>query len=424
MKNLYEQGEALLRLAEREANYVQVHISAPLQQKLELLSNKTDSFTSTEHVSYAVLVYVNGRSGTSVSNTFSPAVVERAIALAKASSPSEYFYGLPLKQQLHKLQIFDKRITALTEDGLIDIADEMIVGIADETVTLSAGSVTKQVSQDIIFTSEGIQQVEQSTALAIVAECIARKNGMIKSAWDYRQERQLSPLTPFTSALQEKATFFLDSKQLKEKMGIVIVKPEPFADLLEHAFLPNLNGKNNEKGKSCLTGKTDTQVISQKISIYDDALLPFGISSRACDLEGSPSQRTPLFSRGVLKNFIYDYNTALHTGKASTGNGGFSSIDFTNVVVEGEYQEVDKALVIDSVIGAHTADEVATDFSVTVERAYILKDGEKVPVTGFMLSGKMFDALQKAISLGKERKSYNGIYTGALATTGVNIILS
>lgn len=423
MNDLYKQGEVLLRLAEREASNVQVHISSQKQHKLELVANKTDSFMSSDNISYAVMVYIDGKAGMSVSNMFSPAVVERALSVAKASAKCEYFYGLPAIKKTEKPQLYDKQIAVLDENKIVDMADELMNEIASKTVALSTGSLTKSIAHDAIFTSEGIQHTEQSTSLGVVAECIASKGDKVKSAWDYRHERKLFPIKPFASRVRKKADFFMNSSQLTEKPEVVILKPEPFAELLEHAFLPNLNGKNIEKGKSCLNGKIGRQILSPIISIHDNPLLNFGINSRAMDAEGTPSRCTTLFNKGILKNFIYDYNTAMHSGVSSTGNGGFSSIDFTNVVVEGDYKDIDKALVIDSVIGAHTADETATDFSVTVDRAYILHDGEKKPVTGFMISGKMLEVLQKALSVGKKQEAYNGIYTGAIATDGVNIIL-
>lgn len=420
-EDAYTQGEALLAMGEKEAQYVQVHITCPTERRLEIMNNKPDAYISTNEVTYAVLVHLDGRSGLSVASRFSPEIVERALAVARSSVAKEYFYGLPEKKQIHKPEVYDKRIATLDAERQLNLAEELITSM--NSTSLSSGSITKEITTHLVFTSEGVQQSEQSTSFSAVAECIARQGEKVSSAWDYQQERELFPLAPLGSALAQKTNHFLHAKPLHEKIKTVILKPEPFTELLDNAFLANLNGKNVEKEKSILTGKIGQLIVSPLVNISDNGLLPLGINSRSVDYEGTPSQETKLISRGVLQSYVYDHNTALHAGKTSTGNAGLGGIECTNVVVDGEYHDVSEALIIDSVIGAHTADDIATDFSVTVDRAYLLKNGEKIPVTGFMISGKMIEALQKAVSLGKKREGRNGIYTGALATTGVNVVV-
>lgn len=424
--DIYAQGKALLKKAEKEASHVQISISNPFSQSLELVDNKPDSFISTNETVYAVYVHLGKKAGMSVSNIFDLNLVDRAIAVAKASAEQDYFYGLPEKKQFKKVELYDKKVANLSEDDMIDMANQLIGSFSPKpkmNVSLSTGSIIKEISTDLTLTSEGVENPEESTALASVAECVSRKAGKVSSGSDYKDSRQLFDISDFGTRLAEKTNDFLSAKKLNEKFETVILKPEPFSDLLDNAFLPNLNGKNVEKNKSLFVNKLGQKMISSIVSIYDDSLVPFGQNSEAVDKEGTPCQKTELFKNGILKNFIYDYNTAKHAGKVSTGNAGLSSIDFSNVVVEGEYQEVENALIVDSVIGAHTADDLSTDFSVTVDRGYIMKDGEKKPIKGFMISGKMIDALQKAVSIGKEIEIRNGIYTGALATKGVNVIL-
>ncbi len=420
-EDIFAQGEALLKRAEKEAQHVQVHITNPSEQRLEIVNHKPDACTATNEVAYAVLVHLNGKSGLSVASRFSPEIVERALAVARSSSAKEYFYGLPEKKRVEKPHLYDADIARLDVDAQLKLAEELLASM--DSARLSSGSLAKEVTRHLVFTSEGVQQSEQSTAFSVVAECIAREGENVSSAWDYKQERTLFPLAPFGAELAEKTNSFLHAKSLHEKAKTVILKPEPFAELLENAFLANVTGKNVEKGRSILSGKVGQEIVSPFINISDNGLLPYGIHSRSVDYEGTPSQNTKLISKGVLQQYLYDHNTAVHAGKESTGNGGLGGIEHTNIVVDGEYNDISEALIIDSVIGAHTADDIATDFSVTVDRGYLLKNGEKVPVTGFMISGKMIEALQKAVSVGKKREGRNGIYTGALATTGIRVIV-
>ncbi len=85
--------------------------------------------------------------------------------------------------------------------------------------------------------------------------------------------------------------------------------------------------------------KLKKRIVSPSISITDDATFPYVISSSSIDGEGMPSHLTPIIREGVLKNFIYDLQTAAILEAKSTANGarGYDSLpspSTTNFLVE------------------------------------------------------------------------------------------
>jgi PmbA protein len=140
------------------------------------------------------------------------------------------------------------------------------------------------------------------------------------------------------------------------------------------------------------------------------------LGSAPFDYEGNPCRRTEIFKKGVLKNIITNYNDSIKLGMKPTGNASDNGVDFSNLFVNGDFNGIDDALVVEDVVGAHTANEITTDFSVSIDHAYIMKKGEKRPVSNLMLSGNLLKALQGYESIGREREQHSNIETGALAT--------
>jgi PmbA protein len=81
-----------------------------------------------------------------------------------------------------------------------------------------------------------------------------------------------------------------------------------------------LNGNNCFKGASFLADKIGKRIASDNFTLIDNAVMPRGISSRPVDDEGTPSQKTILIENGIIKNFLYDYKTALKAKLSSTGS--------------------------------------------------------------------------------------------------------
>jgi PmbA protein len=172
----------------------------------------------------------------------------------------------------------------------------------------------------------------------------------------------------------------------------------------------------NEEGK---------KVFSEQFSLYDDSLLPEGIASSRFDDEGTACQTTKLVERGVLKGFIYDYNTARHLKKQPTGNSRSDTTDFTNIIVKpgskSIEQEIDKALIIKLVLGSHTSNPITTNFSVNPVLSYCLDKGKKIPVKDFLITGNFINMLKNIVLIDKKIITKENFYIPAIAFQGMQI---
>ena len=117
------------------------------------------------------------------------------------------------------------------------------------------------------------------------------------------------------------------------------------------------------------------------------------------------ARRKAIFENGVLKEFLYDLQTAGHMGAQSTGNGvrGYSSAPspgIANVRLAGgstPYRKIlsglKRGLLIEAALGAGQSNVLAGAFSVNVELGFLIENGEIVGrVKDCMLAGNAFDA--------------------------------
>lgn len=79
-------------------------------------------------------------------------------------------------------------------------------------------------------------------------------------------------------------------------------------------------------GMSPLQGKLGEQLGPEFLNIRDNPLLGDGLNARPFDVEGTPSQVTPLIQAGKLVSFVHNTSTAIQMGVKSTGNSNF--VDF------------------------------------------------------------------------------------------------
>ena len=91
--------------------------------------------------------------------------------------------------------------------------------------------------------------------------------------------------------------------------------------LLHEAIGHPLEGDFNRKGSSLFSGRVGQQVASPLCTIVDDGTIPGRRGSLNVDDEGTPTRRTVLIEKGVLKGYMQDRMNARLMKVPQTGNG-------------------------------------------------------------------------------------------------------
>jgi len=175
-----------------------------------------------------------------------------------------------------------------------------------------------------------------------------------------------------------------------------------------------VDGKNVNLGASPLRDKLDQQIASPGLTIVDDPFVAFGPHTSAFDNEGVARKVTSLIDKGVLRNFIYDLDTAGRAGVKPTGHG--SSRSLTNLVIEpgkkpyeAMIRDIPKGLLVHEFLGLGQGNPINGEFSVNVFLGYKIENGKLVGrVKDVMLAGNAFEALKNITAISKERQWVSG----------------
>ncbi|WP_395947366.1 metalloprotease TldD [Caedibacter taeniospiralis] len=191
------------------------------------------------------------------------------------------------------------------------------------------------------------------------------------------------------------------------KMPVVLGSGWP-AVLLHEAVGHGLEGDFNRKQSSHFSGKIGQKVASEKCTVIDEGCIANRRGSLNFDDEGTPTQKTVLIEKGILKGYIHDRISAKAFGVAPTGNGRRQSYAhlplprMTNTyMLGGEDALEDMIRSIDhGIYATHfnggQVDITSGQFVFVMDQAYLIKNGKIVhPVKGASLIGHGPEIMQK-----------------------------
>ena len=194
--------------------------------------------------------------------------------------------------------------------------------------------------------------------------------------------------------------------------------------LLHEAVGHGLEGDFNRKGTSAFSGRLGERVASPVCTVVDDGTLASRRGSLNIDDEGTPTQKTVLIEKGILKGYLQDKLNAKLMGMAPTGNGRRESYAhlplprMTNTyMLPGPYHpddiiaSIDKGLYAVNFSGGQV-DITSGKFVFSASEAYLIEKGKIThPVKGATLIGHGPEVLTKVSMLGNDLKLDAGIGT-------------
>ncbi len=415
---------SVLHYLKKQADYFQVNRILEEHEEIKAENNRLRLVTGGQSQKIVLQVWKDGKQATLHASTLTKGLAEQAIRAAGLADRKEYFYGLPTPSSAsaYRFQRPQDRFFQQPPERLVAMAQEILGTVHDKEVDVSALSLTRLRQQEEVTNNEGVSVQDSIRTVSLSLQASAGKGK--STYWDSVTYPFLFDYTTFAAQVKEKAQAFLHPVQATRSMlkGLTVTfTPEAFSNLMQTAFIENYNGQNVEKGKSLLQGRQGEELFS-KVSLMDDGRLPQGILSGKADFEGTPKQQTPLIRNGKVVRFIYDYNTARHNEVPSTGNADVTGINFSDLVFRGPRHEPEDTLLVDTIMGAHTANPLTTAFSVKAEKAFILRNGKITPIAPVMLSGRMLDVLAKIEGVGRQAQYRNHMLTGPVTTTGVHVV--
>ena len=405
----------IVKQALRKAQAAQAVMFTQETSAVDFENDRLKSAASSQRTQIDVKVIVDGKVGES--STTDPLDVDGVVqrALEAAEFGSQAHFELPDAQSLEPVKIFDPALLPLGKPEMIRMGQQMMDMVKSYNPEILAGaSVNKSVYKVEYANSRGAEYSADHTEFNVgTGGQLVRGTDILFAGHGVGQKKR-------TVDTEEIATQAIEYFRMAEQIAPiesgempVIFTPGGLIALLLSLGLA-VDGKNVNLGSSPLHDKLGQQVASPSLTIVDDPFIEFGPRTSAFDNEGVARKVTPLIEKGVLRNFIYDLDTAGRAGVKPTGHG--SSRSLTNLVItpgntpyESMIRNTKQGLLVHDFLGLGQGNPINGEFSVNLFLGYKIEDGKLVGrVKDVMLAGNAFDALKDILAISKEREWVSG----------------
>ncbi|KXS42108.1 MAG: peptidase U62, modulator of DNA gyrase [Methanolobus sp. T82-4] len=380
---------------------------------------------------------INGAVGFASTNIISRIddAAKSAVSSARVRDSDPDWKSLPSNGDYPEVSgVLDSELEQMELDDCISRSMQMIEGAKSVSgIVVTSGNFSRSFGSRLIMNTNGVEIEESSTGISGFTDVITTGDS-VSTAYDFAVSRKND--IDF-QVIGKSAAKLADSSRnaisIEAQRTSVILHPFAFSDLLGNAFMPSIDANNVQKGRSNLTGRIGEDIATEKLSIIDDGLLDGGIETGRSDDEGVPSQRTTVLDKGVFKSYLYDSYTAGKDNVESTGNASRGSyfstpsvgprnfiVDYPGIDITGD---TENGVLVNTVIGAHTANSISGDFSVEARNAFTIKDGKiDKPIKSLMISGNIFDMLKKMDGAGTDIRKVGGVVTPSIRIEEMSVV--
>ncbi|MDI3484674.1 MAG: PmbA protein [Methanobacteriaceae archaeon] len=405
---LYNIAEKTFKEALKHAQNVEIYIQREKTLEVDIQRDRIDLAKEQHLTGLGLRVIEDKRMGFSYTTDMNRIedAIEAAVFNMRANEADENFKFSKPSHYPHVKKIYDKSFHDLEVADVHEFAERMINTVFDEGCEPTSGGFTASHLQTLLLNSNGVETEYKSTGFSAHISVNAKENNFKSTAYESDASCLMS--------LEPEKISQAACKIAKNSIGGERVETDDMSILLDYhaingilaTFTSAINADNVQRGRSYLRDKIGEEVANPEMNIYDDGRITGGLYSAPIDDEGTPSQRTPIIEKGILKNFIYDLYTASKGKVESTGNGmrsSFSSIPTvltTNIILDFQdkikIEDIRRGMLVTDVLGAHTANPISGDFSLEANNPFFIENGEiKYPIKKAMISGNLFNILKQ-----------------------------
>lgn len=394
-------GDALLGQAEDAvaaakaagAHQAEVYLLTGASLDLDIEADRLSGANASTTRGGAVRVVRDGRVGFAYfSDPAHPApAIEKALALSKLAPRGGYH--LPDGAAAPDLPSrWDDAIAGVDETVATSLVDDLITSVkqACPDASVAGGGAGAGWSVHAVANSNDVAVWDRSTHLSIGAGLALDDGETTLNAWDAQTTHTGDvDATQLGRDLAETVMALRSPSPAASGRADVIFLPDAAEALLSAGVLPAVDGDSVGRERSVWTGSLGEQVAHEGLSLTDDPFWTGAIGASPFDGEGLPVIKTPIIADGVLETFIYDSWHAFQHGAKTTHHAvrsGFKAPPTTgahHTVVTHKHTrsmdaligDVDEGYLVESVLGAHTANATTGDFSVTAPNVWRIKGG-------------------------------------------------
>ena len=384
-----------------------------------------------------IRVLVGNLTGSSRTSDLTPQGIETmvsgALSLARITTPDPHA-GLPDPSDLGRfegdLRLYDDSVSRIETQWKIAQATkaEEVALAADARIENSEGaSFDSYLGSRAFANSLGFAGEYRTSSCGLSVVPVAKENGSMERDYWSSSARAVSRLESPEEVgrhAAERALRRLNPRKVATQKVPVIFEPRTARMLLGDLF-DAVDGGSIYRQSSFLTGKLGEKIASEALTIVDDATMPGLFGSSPFDDEGTPSRRTVVIERGVLRSYLLNSYTARKlglktTGNASRGLAGNAGVGPGNFYIEaGPRSESDlikgirQGLYVTELIGA-SANTVTGDYSSGAAGLWIENGELAYAVSEITIAGNLKQMLMNLEQVGANLEFRHSIASPSL----------
>ncbi|MCK4329515.1 TldD/PmbA family protein [candidate division WOR-3 bacterium] len=409
--------EKLMEIAKKVSDKVEIYSLEKTENGIVFENAKLKDIDSKLQSGFSLRIIKDGKLGFA----FTKNLIDREEfvqnALDSLKGGVEAKFNLPLTKDLPKLQTYDPSIETLTNTEIVDECNRICDILSPKTngqINLYAGS---EVDKIRLINSNGTDlSTESSFYYNYTSIMYPGGYSSISRVVTYKHFEK----TPDECLNYILNTYNQASKEVTPKGGKmkVLFLPETLYVLMWRLWFAT-SGKSLYEKQSPISERLGKKIFDKKLTIYNNPLYDRMPGARSFDDEGSPCQHFLILENGVLKNFYYDLNYSNKLNKKSTGHGfrsaawGGDSITIKPTpflshlyIKPGDksfselVKSIDRGIIIAGALGAHSGNIPNGDFSIGLNPALYIENGEIVGyVKDSMAAGNIYKVMKKVIAI-------------------------
>jgi PmbA protein len=393
---------------------------------VSLLQGEVHKINGKKTVDIALRIIKDNNMGSAVATSVEDeSIIERALISCsyQKQEPTKFTNNIPSKVQCYDEKVAGLTVDELTAEGkrILDMFKQI-----DPTIVPDV-NIHTAVKNIHVINSAGFDSSYSKTNYAVGLATKTAKGFMeVHDNIEGSDFRQFSEVD--ASRIIEKHRISQNRVGIETGKIPVIFGGKAMGSLMMR-FLAGIKASSVLKGISPLEGKLLEQVFSKELTIRDNGLLDWGLGSSPFDDEGVATNNTLLIENGVLQRYLAGIADAEKLNTTPSGNSfkrtlftqdieDSPALDSTNLLIEGNnipdeelIRSIKKGIYVDSVMGAHTGNIIAGEYSLNIGCGYLIENGQFTgKVMDAMVAGNIYNDFKKISAIGTRQETMRNIF--------------
>ncbi|HNY66631.1 MAG TPA: TldD/PmbA family protein [Deltaproteobacteria bacterium] len=401
--------EGLLRRALRHGgDFSELFVEHRRGTSIVSEARRIEKYLSSEESGAGLRVVIGDRQAYAYTNDFS-ALGELADTVASAVKKGLFEGALNLEKRsprsVNLLKTSPMTVDSAAKIGMVNRAERTAWG-KDPSVIQVKVMYGDGVRHVVIANSKGFLVEDRRDSIVFVVQGVVAGDSLVETGYESvggtrgfelfdEEQPEVVADRALTRALQT-----IRARKAPAGAMPVVLSSEAGGTMVHEAIGHGLEADLAGEGLSVYSGQIGNRVASDAITVIDDGSIPGLRGSMGYDDEGSPTEKTVLVDRGILKTYLTDFITAMKFGLPLSGNGRRESFRnrpiprMTNTIIQPgtmNPEDIIKGVtrgVFVRKMGGGQVNTVNGDFVFNISEGYLIENGKVgEPIRGATLIG-------------------------------------